>query len=60
MAENPPITTIQDALRNFANDGRMSTHYENCWKFHPKCAMMYAADVIDEYLRITMRADADD
>ena len=49
LSRIPEIHTLQDALRSFANDGRISTHYDGCWKSHPKCAMMYAADVIDEY-----------
>jgi hypothetical protein len=40
---------IPSILRSFDN-GRTSTHYLECWKVHPICALHRAADEI-EYLR---------
>jgi hypothetical protein len=36
---------IPKILRGF-DVGRIDTHYENCWKVHPICALHLAADVI--------------
>ena len=35
-------------LRSMAQDTVwMKTHYEGCWRWHPYCAMLVAADLID-------------
>ena len=41
---------IQYALRLHASTigARETTHSEKCWHWHPGCAMVYAADVIDD------------
>lgn len=43
------IQTLPQALRRLADDGIDRTHYEGCWRYHWRCAMMVAADVIEEY-----------
>ena len=38
---------IVERLRRW-DDGRISTHYEGCWNSHPVCAILLAADAIEE------------
>lgn len=44
---------IVDALRKFAKDDDLrqatqhSTHSVDCWLWHPRCAMTYAANLIE-------------
>lgn len=43
-------TTVEDVaakLRSYSGDGRIRTHSENCWQWHPECAMMLAASILD-------------
>lgn len=39
---------IAKTLRSFADDGHIETHYAGCWRYHWRCLMRMAADVIDE------------
>ena len=48
--------TLQDALRELANDGSIRTHCEGCWQWHLPCAAIYAADRLDDLELIAMRA----
>ena len=45
---------IVERLRRW-DDGRISTHYEGCWDSHPVCAIVLAADAIDD---LTVERDA--
>jgi len=38
---------IVTVLRRLADDGRIGTHYENCWQNHRGCALMAAAAEIE-------------
>ena len=46
---------IVEVLRSY-DDGRMSTHSPDCWKYHQRCALLVAADEID---RLQAQRDAD-
>jgi hypothetical protein len=41
---------LPSVLRSFDN-GRTSTHYLECWKVHPICALHIAADEIERLRR---------
>ena len=42
--------SVSEVLREMADDGNMKTHSRDCWQWHEHCAMMRAADVIDELM----------
>jgi hypothetical protein len=46
---------IIEVLRSFDN-GRTSTHYLECWKVHPICALHRAADEIEHLEDLLCRA----
>jgi hypothetical protein len=38
---------IVERLRDW-DEGRETTHYEDCWDHHPVCAILLAADAIEQ------------
>ena len=46
--------SIVERLREW-DDGIISTHYKGCWDSHPVCAILLAADAIEE---LTAERDA--
>ena len=51
---------VAEALRAFADDGNIgSTHYAGCWRYHWRCAMNVAADVIDDLDAELLKARAE-
>jgi hypothetical protein len=51
-------------LRELFADGRVSTHYDGCWRVHKGCAALFAADALDEERRkrtgLKAQAELDD
>ena len=50
MTDEPMVERLTVALRELFTDGRVSTHYDGCWKYHKGCAALLAADTIDALL----------
>ena len=50
MTDEPMVERLTVALRELFTDGRVSTHYDGCWKYHNGCAALLAADTIDALL----------
>jgi hypothetical protein len=40
--------SLSDRLRTIYPDDLTSTHYEGCWREHPRCAVLRAADLLDD------------
>lgn len=47
----PPAATTRphaSEVRDHWSDGRLSTHWDGCWRDHPRCAISLLADRVDE------------
>ena len=51
MTDEPMVERLTVALRELFTDGRVSTHYDGCWKYHKGCAALLAAITIDRLTR---------